>query len=526
MAVEFGDHASGFRHNEVVRFINNEVLMNGGGPEFYMAFRSRPWNEVEDRLRTVVVDPQVPRALKRACTWSALALGVRVVARQREQQGRRVRRLQDQVEEREAACWALASELQRLRQERDDATTQLRFTQVALQQAMDEREVLHGRLLQAERSALADPLPPKVVPIMAAQQHGAVAWPLEGEEQAEVVAAGAQGMPYVEAQMPAPAPLLYVPGHPCPWSQAMQPHVQMPVPHPVPIPVGFPYSTPLQAPVVMESESAGATATTVAAVASQVPPAVTYSPSLWAPVGCQEGMAPQCVQSCLSCRGQDEYPENLPGRCNLGDLTSPKQKEGPEGSQGMTSLGESISQSLEGQERPQGKDPMGESISLTLKEGKERPQGKDPMGESISLTQKEGKERPQGTDPLEESSSHIQKEDTAMPQGTAPLVANGSLGQQKDPERPQATPLGSIKSQGMKKSPKKQQSQVQKAKQPQGKKTLESQQLEKSASCSSQVNWICSWCKAVNLPWRLACYKCKRAYMPVESGGDDSGKSH
>uniref|UniRef100_A0A8C9PRU0 Testis-expressed protein 13 A-D N-terminal domain-containing protein n=1 Tax=Spermophilus dauricus TaxID=99837 RepID=A0A8C9PRU0_SPEDA len=175
MAVEFGDHASGFRHNEVVRFINSEVLMNGGGPEFYMAFRSRPWNEVEDQLRTVVVDPQVPRALKRACTWSALALGVRVVARQREQQGRRIRRLQDQVEEREAACWALASELQRLREERDDATTHLRFTQVALQQAIDEREVLRGRLLQAERLAFADPLPPKVVPVMAAQQHGAVA---------------------------------------------------------------------------------------------------------------------------------------------------------------------------------------------------------------------------------------------------------------------------------------------------------------------------------------------------------------
>ncbi|XP_027787770.3 testis-expressed protein 13C-1 [Marmota flaviventris] len=160
MAVEFGDHASGFRHNEVVRFINNEVLMNGGGPEFYMAFRCRPWNEVEDRLRTVVVDPQVPRALKRACTWSALALGVRVVARQREQQGRRVRRLQDQVEEREAACWALASELQRLRQERDEVVTQLLFTGSALQQAVNESDMLRGRLFQVEGVAQVAPPSP------------------------------------------------------------------------------------------------------------------------------------------------------------------------------------------------------------------------------------------------------------------------------------------------------------------------------------------------------------------------------
>ncbi|XP_048653437.1 testis-expressed protein 13C-1-like, partial [Marmota marmota marmota] len=93
MAVDFGDPRSGFRHSEVVVFINEEVLSNGGSPDFYLTFRSRPWNEVEDNLQSVVADPQVPRAIKRACAWSALALGVRVVARQREQQARRVRRL-------------------------------------------------------------------------------------------------------------------------------------------------------------------------------------------------------------------------------------------------------------------------------------------------------------------------------------------------------------------------------------------------------------------------------------------------
>lgn len=107
MAVGFGDHASGFRHNEVIRFINNEVLINGGGPDFYVAFCSRSWNEVEDQLRVVVTDPQVPCTTKRACAWSALALSVRVGARQRERQAFRVQWLQEQVGEREAASGAL-----------------------------------------------------------------------------------------------------------------------------------------------------------------------------------------------------------------------------------------------------------------------------------------------------------------------------------------------------------------------------------------------------------------------------------
>ncbi|XP_004685996.1 PREDICTED: testis-expressed sequence 13A protein [Condylura cristata] len=152
MAVEFSDLASGFRHVEVIRFINNEVIMNGGGPDFYLALRSRPWNEIEDRLRAVVANPQVPRTLKRACAWSALALSVRVGARQREQQACRIRQLQEQVEKCEATSWALASELQRLREERQEAATQLHFMWVTLQQILNEHNVLYGQLLQAQSS--------------------------------------------------------------------------------------------------------------------------------------------------------------------------------------------------------------------------------------------------------------------------------------------------------------------------------------------------------------------------------------
>ncbi|KAG8509986.1 Testis-expressed protein 13D, partial [Galemys pyrenaicus] len=158
MAVDFGDHASGFRHIEVIRFINNEVLMNGGGPDFYLAFRTRPWNEIEDRLRAVVANPQVPRTLKRACAWSALALSVRVGARQREQQSCRIRQLQEQMNECRETSWALATELQRLREQHQEASAQLHFMWVNLQRALQERDFLYGQLLQAQSLAEATTL--------------------------------------------------------------------------------------------------------------------------------------------------------------------------------------------------------------------------------------------------------------------------------------------------------------------------------------------------------------------------------
>lgn len=37
-AMDIGDHASRFCHNKVIRFINNEVLMNRGAQDFYITF--------------------------------------------------------------------------------------------------------------------------------------------------------------------------------------------------------------------------------------------------------------------------------------------------------------------------------------------------------------------------------------------------------------------------------------------------------------------------------------------------------
>uniref|UniRef100_A0A8C3VP81 Testis-expressed protein 13 A-D N-terminal domain-containing protein n=1 Tax=Catagonus wagneri TaxID=51154 RepID=A0A8C3VP81_9CETA len=194
MAVDFTDPRSGFRHNEVVMFINEEVVSNGGGPDFYLTFRSRPWNEIEDELQSILADLQVPRTVKRACLWSALALNVRVATRQRELQARRVRRLQEQVGERETAAWALASQLRRLREEREVLVRQLRSTRSDLQQALNEREELRGQLLQAERQ------PSEVASPSRSQQLGADAWPLTAEERNKLLIATSQRRQMVEAQ--------------------------------------------------------------------------------------------------------------------------------------------------------------------------------------------------------------------------------------------------------------------------------------------------------------------------------------
>ncbi|XP_023590023.1 putative testis-expressed protein 13C [Trichechus manatus latirostris] len=639
MAVELGDHGSGFRHNEVIRFINNEVLMNGGGPDFYLAFRSRPWNEVEDRLRAIVADPQVPRPIKRACTWSALALSVRAAARQREQQMRRVRLLQEQVEEREAASCALASELQRLREEREKASLQMHFTRAALQQALNERDVLRGRLFQVERSAQFYPLPQEVASGNQAEQHGAAAWPLHAEDQSQVVAMGAQSMPCSEAQMAAPAAMLYVPGPPGPWGQAMQPHLPMPVPHPClfhpPYPMGFPYSTPVPA--------------AAAAVPPHMPPGGIHPAGLWAPVGSQE-MAPLWDQrsygqeqgsgntqgtfslgdnkshsqgegpvkpqgttplgdskSCSQEEGpekpqemtplgdgkspsQDDGPEKPQGTTPLGDSKSYSQEDGPEKPQGTTPLGDSKSYSQEdGPEKPQGTTPLGDSKSYSQEEGPEKPQGMAPLGDGKSPSQEDGPEKPQGTspmgdiksysqedgpekpqemtplgdskshsqeegpeklqglDPLGDSKSHSQKDDSEKPlgmdflgdskksrqkegpekpQGLDPLGDSKSHSQKEGPEKPQGiNPLGNSKIHGVREGPKKQQPQGQKAKQPRGKKASEYQHQEKPVPGGSPANWDCLWCRAMNFSWRTACYKCKRVYMPGESGGLDPGQA-
>lgn len=291
MAMDLGDPRNGFRHNEVVGFINEEVLSNGGGPDFYLTFCSRPWNEIEDELLSIVADRQVPRTVKRAYSWSALALSVRAAARQQEQQGRRIQRLQEQLEERETTTWALASQLQRLREEREQAVSQLRRAQHHLQQALDEREALRGQLLHSQKQP--PPAPSRI------QRLGTEVWPLTLEERSEVLTA-TRLQRERDAEMQREARLaattttatavaaaatttsggLQVPRPPRTWAQVVQ--APGPMPFSVPFPVAFPYPPPPPHRVVAEA-AAGA-----AFPLQRLPPQGICSLGTWPTLGSQE----------------------------------------------------------------------------------------------------------------------------------------------------------------------------------------------------------------------------------------------
>ena len=586
MAVDFGDNASGFRHVDVIRFINNEVLENGGGPDFYMALRSRPWNEVEDQLQIVVADPRVPHAIKRACAWSALALSVRVGARQREQQAHHIRQLQQQVREHKAASWALANELKRLHEEREQAAAHGNAL-FALKQVMYERDMLRGRLLQFERAAQLAPVAHEMLPGPGAEQLGATAWPLNVPEHGKMVALGAQGMPHSESQMAAPAAVVYVPGPQSSFAQAVQPLPPMLVPHPFPchesFPSGYPYVTPLPPVAVMEEGAVMAAAVPVA-VAPQVPPLGIYPLGQWAAVGAQEEMAPPYDPSFYA---QEEYSENLQGEyaqeacrshsreegavcpqgmSSLRDSRSQSQEEGavcpqemssvggsrsqsqeegavcPQGMssvgasrshsqeedavcpQGMFSLGGSRSHSREkGAVCPQGMSSLCDSRSQSREEGAVCPQGTVPQGDSRNHSQEGGPVCSQGTAPHGDSRSHSQKECPVMPQEKYSM-SSSKFPKQEGPERPQGTcPSWYSKCYIVRKSSRKQE---QNAKQPKEKNSSDTQHQQKPTIHPNQNCWECLRCKAVNFPWRKSCYKCKNVCRAFESGGLDPGQAH
>ncbi|XP_048192751.1 testis-expressed protein 13D-like [Perognathus longimembris pacificus] len=211
MAIDFGDPKSGFRHSEVITFINEEVLGNGGGPDFYLTFRSRSWNDIEDGLKSVVADSQVPRTIKRACAWSALALGVRMAAKQRERLARRIRRLQEQVDQREESTWALASELELLRQEREEVVSRLRNARDNLQQTLLEQKHLRQRLFHFDLSQQA-------VAGLQDERRQTEAWVQSRQKAASLATRVPSKTGIVRQPPPQPPPPILDPGYLVPFS--------------------------------------------------------------------------------------------------------------------------------------------------------------------------------------------------------------------------------------------------------------------------------------------------------------------
>nr|XP_055193526.1 testis-expressed protein 13B [Nyctereutes procyonoides] len=154
MALKPEDPSGGFQHDKVVAFINEKMAGHTKGPEFYLENLSLSWEEVENKLRTILEDTTVSSEAKEACAWSSLALGVRFAHKQGQLQGRRVHWLQDFAKLHKSATQALASDLKELTaqqdMERQEAAFQLRQTQANLTEMQKEQDLLRWKLLRAE----------------------------------------------------------------------------------------------------------------------------------------------------------------------------------------------------------------------------------------------------------------------------------------------------------------------------------------------------------------------------------------
>lgn len=71
------DIGSGFRHSKVSTFINKQMAKDDKVPDFYLEIPPLSWEEVEDKLKVILEDSEVPSKAHEACAWGTLALGVR-----------------------------------------------------------------------------------------------------------------------------------------------------------------------------------------------------------------------------------------------------------------------------------------------------------------------------------------------------------------------------------------------------------------------------------------------------------------
>ncbi|XP_016061873.1 PREDICTED: testis-expressed sequence 13A protein [Miniopterus natalensis] len=156
MALRPDDPSGGFRHSNVVAFINEKMAGDTKGPEFYVENMSRSWVEVEDKLGAILENSAMTSEAKEACAWGSLALGIRSAHRQGQLHACRVQWLQDFTKLHKSASQALASNMKELTEqhemERKEAACQLQLTLAKLAEVQKEKELLRWKLLRAETS--------------------------------------------------------------------------------------------------------------------------------------------------------------------------------------------------------------------------------------------------------------------------------------------------------------------------------------------------------------------------------------
>ncbi|KAM9226289.1 LOW QUALITY PROTEIN: testis-expressed protein 13B-like [Dugong dugon] len=159
MALNPEDTCGGVHHAKVVTFINEKMAGHVKGPKFYLKNMSLSWEEVEDKLRAILEDSNVPSEAKEACTWGGLALGVCFAHRQSQLRGHRVQQLYNFAKLHRSAMQALAADLKELDAQQEleckEAALQLQLLQASLAEVQME---LDWPEVEAPQDELQQPL--------------------------------------------------------------------------------------------------------------------------------------------------------------------------------------------------------------------------------------------------------------------------------------------------------------------------------------------------------------------------------
>ncbi|XP_006871126.1 PREDICTED: testis-expressed sequence 13A protein-like [Chrysochloris asiatica] len=156
MALNPEDPFGGFQHAEVVAFINRKIRGHVKGPEFYLENMSLPWEEVEDKLRGILEDSDVPSDAKEACAWGSLALGIGFACRQSQLQGRKVQWLQDFAKLHRSKAQSLAADLRELTVQQELERKEAAFHLQLLQNSLAEQNQLKWKLLLSEMQHITE----------------------------------------------------------------------------------------------------------------------------------------------------------------------------------------------------------------------------------------------------------------------------------------------------------------------------------------------------------------------------------
>ncbi|XP_028626153.1 testis-expressed protein 13A [Grammomys surdaster] len=206
MALNPEDLGSGFRHSKVSMFIHEQMAKHDKGPDFYLENLSLSWEEVEDKLKVILEDSEVPIEAREACAWGTLALGVRFAHRQGCLQGYRLQWLKDLSSLHKVSALSLSPDLKQLthQQEKDqkEVAIHLQMVQAKLEEVQRERDLLRLKIFQAERRALPNAVRPAVAIPPAVVRRGGIRtqWASAKENLAELMAA-ATGRPDERANM-------------------------------------------------------------------------------------------------------------------------------------------------------------------------------------------------------------------------------------------------------------------------------------------------------------------------------------